>query len=313
MSTIGAVYDPTKQKELWYDPGKDKATKTLDKVEDKVTGDAYDYADTSKAGIEAAKLDRNVQEFAKTVTFSLAPKLAGEAVKDAARFSKIVLKVEDVSAKVRAGKLTKAEAAQEIVTFLATEGISKAADMAAASLALTMLQAIGKAVDFTLRDQKMDEQLYHDEAARLHIAESAKNDIPAETYAGVSEHMSTFGQTHRKTETFATVQAAFDKTAASKEVSKHVWQGKAAALDLGITDKASLAKVLDPNNKSPKAIAFREMWNERSNIAFRLGVKAMIDERNGTSEKTRAMYAADVARFKNEQAAFDAKAAPVKP
>jgi hypothetical protein len=313
MSTIGQTYDPTKQKEFWYSPGKDKATKALDKVEDKVTGDAYDYANKTKAGIEAEKLDRNVQEFAKTVTFSVLPKLGGNAIKDAALVSKIILKVEDVSKKARAGKLTQAEAAAEIATFLASEGLSKVAELPAASIAMMMLKATTKAVDFAIEDQKLEEQLYHDEAARLHIAECAREMIPVETYQGVSEHMSTFGQTHLKTETFAAVQAAFEQTGASAEVKKHVWQGKAAALDLEIKDKAALAKVLDPNNKSPKAIAFREMYNEKSNVAFRLGVSAMIDEQSGTSAKTKALYAADVERFNKERAAFDAKAAPIKP
>ena len=50
----------------------------------------------------------------------------------------------------------------------------------------------------------------HDEAARLHIAESARGSIPTETYQGVSEHMSTFGQTHKKTETFAALKLFVD-------------------------------------------------------------------------------------------------------
>lgn len=321
MSTIGEVYDPNKQQTLWYNAGNDKGTKLLDKTEDKVTGDKYDYADTTKTGVDDARLQRNVIEFAKTVGFSVAPKLTSGATKNGLLLAKCYVKAEELVEKVRAGKMSKADAAGEMATFIAKEQIAKAAGIASASLSLTMLSAISKAVTFTIDDQKADEQLHHDEAMRLHVAETLKNDIPAETYAEADSGMSTFGQTHRKTDTFAAVQSAYDKAlkenpSIDKAMRERLWHGKAAVLDLGIKDKATLAKVLDPNNKDPKAVAFREMWNNTSNVAFRLGVNAMIDEQRWGSEKTKAMYAADLARFNEEKAAraaLDAKAVPVKP
>lgn len=321
MATIGEVYDPNRQQTLWFHAGNDQAVKTLDKVEDKITGDAYDYGDTTKAGVDDARLSRNVAEFAKTVTLSVLPKgVKNEDLKDSITVVKLGVKADEVRQKVESGAMTKQEAVADLLLFFGKEGLGSVAKTAEASLAITMLVATAKAVTFTLADQKMDEQLYHDESARLHLAEALKHELPAETYANVDSGMSTFGQTHRKTDTFATVQSAFDKAlkehpSIDKGLRDRLWHGKAAALDLGIKDQATLGKLLDPNNKERGAVAFREMWNNKTNVAFRLGVSAMIDERKGTSEKTKAMYAADVARFSEEKAmraALEAKTPPVK-
>ena len=72
MTVIGETLDPNKHWK-WNDiTGKDPGIKQADKAEDKVSGDDYDYAGTTKAGIEDARLHANAHEFAE-LAFELFP------------------------------------------------------------------------------------------------------------------------------------------------------------------------------------------------------------------------------------------------
>lgn len=311
MSTIAEVYDPNKKPYGWCETTSDKSVKLADKL----PGDGMKYAGTTKASVDEARYQENLHEFRDVVAIDL----GGEKI-PGILFIKTAKFIEEETLAFRSGKKSAAEVAKDVGVFVGTEianHATKGVFHNPGVIAFTMMQMILRAVPKTFDAEKQDKQLFHDEAVRAHIAESLGKDLPDCTLKTASNGDSAFGRTYRNTVTFDNAQLAFkaalkENPAVEKDLHARCWHGKCAAFDLGIKSQAALTRALDPKNQDPRAIAFRDQWNNKNNVAWRLGVSAAIDEANSSDAKTKEMYASDLARFKAEQIAVDAKAVPVK-
>lgn len=290
----------TGKKPYWETDGPDPSVKTADETENKVSGDAYDYKDSTKAGLEADALASNLNDVVGLFVGKL-----GDGAKSlkAARF------VADELHAVATGNKDVLEAAANMGAYLAEYHLGEYIKVGGieASYAFTMLKAIYKAIPKTLELQKATEQLYHDEGIRLVVAEHFKGQMPGATYAGVEKGMSTFGRTYRKTQTFDAQVAAFEaaakaQPALAKAMQDRFWLGKCAALEMGMKSKADLDRALDPKNMDPRAVSFRTSWNDPTNVAFRLGATALVDEASLGTAEADALYAKDVAAWTDMKA-----------
>jgi hypothetical protein len=291
-------------KPYWQTETPDPSVTTADKVENQVAGDKYDYKDTTKAGVDAASLEGNLKELGGILLDKGLGKIAGNGML-LAKLGKFI--AEEAKA-LQEGKKTKAEVAGDVGVFVAKELGSKLASGLGgdASIAYTMLKAIFLAVPKAIEAQKGTEQLWHDEGIRLVVAEHFKGQMPGATYASVEKDMSTFGKTFRNTATFGAQVKAFEgaskaQPALGKAIDQRFWMGKCAALELGLKSKADLERMLDPKNGDPRAIAFRKSYTDPSNLAFRLGAQALVDEASLGTPEANDLYAKDWKRWKDEQ------------
>lgn len=284
----------------WETDTPDPSVKTADKTENTVSGDKYDYTDSTKAKLDAETFDENLHD------------AVGLFVGKLGNTTKALKAAEFVAGEAKAvatGKKTLAEASASIGAYVAKEALGKlvGADGIEPSLAFTMFKAVLMAVPKTLDAQHATEQLYHDEGIRLVVAEHFKGQMPGATYAGVEKGMSTFGLTYRKTQTFDAQVAAFEgaakaQPALGKAIDDRFRLGKHAALELGMKSKADLDRALDPKNMDPRAVSFRKSWNDPTNVAFRLGATALVDEASLGTAEADALYAKDVAAWSDMKA-----------
>lgn len=292
----------TGKKPYWETDTPDPSVKTADKTENAVSGDKYDYTDSTKAKVDDAALKSNLDDVAKMIVGKLG--YAQKAMK-AIEF----LQKEEKA--FRSGQKSAAEMGESIGLYVAKEGLgihlSEKGAGFDAGMAYTMFTAVLKAVPKTLDAQHATEQLYHDEGIRLVVAEHFKGQMPGATYAGVEKGMSTFGLTYRKTQTFDAQVAAFEgaakaQPALGKAIDDRFRLGKHAALELGMKSKADLDRALDPKNMDPRAVSFRKSWNDPTNVAFRLGATALVDEASLGTAEADALYAKDVAAWSDMKA-----------
>lgn len=301
----------------WYSGAKDPGVKLADKAEDKVSGDKYDYMGSTKAAVEDARLYSHLHDFGELL-LEAAP--LGHKLDQLKGGALLAMTLKHLAEDVASGKKTLGEATTiaslEVGRFAAENALHQAIPLA--GIAMLMGKAVIMAVPIMLEEQKQDEQLYHDEGIRLVVGEHFKAQMPEATHRHLDSGMSTFGQTYRKTETFEKTSAAYEAAlkadpAVAKALDQRFWNGKVAVMDLGIKSRADLDKVLDPKNEDPKAVAFRSMWIDKNNVAFRYGVEAMVDEITLKNDpKAQELYEKDVAKYQAQKAALDAKSVPIK-